>query len=93
VQAALHLCAAALPNHYCRDNFAVLLALGSAAGLLLRILASRVLALIVYSATPRDPLVLAGAVLAMSLMGLLATWIPARRALSVDPLILLREDE
>jgi ABC-type antimicrobial peptide transport system permease subunit len=70
-----------------------LLVLGSAAGLLLGILASRVLALIVYSATPRDPLVLAGAVLAMSLMGLLATWIPARRALSVDPLILLREDE
>jgi hypothetical protein len=69
-----------------------LLALGSAAGLLLGILASRVLALIVYSATPRDPLVLAGAMLAMSLLGLLATWIPARRALSVDPLILLREE-
>jgi hypothetical protein len=35
-----------------------LLAFGSAAGLLLGILASRVLALIVYQATPRDPLVL-----------------------------------
>lgn len=69
-----------------------LLALGSAAGLLLGILASRVLAFIVYSATPRDPLVLAGVVLAMSLLGLLATWIPAQRALSVDPLILLREE-
>jgi len=31
-------------------------------------------------------------VLAMLLMGLVATWIPAQRALSVDPLILLRED-
>jgi ABC-type antimicrobial peptide transport system permease subunit len=69
-----------------------LLAVGSAAGLLLGILASRVLASIVYSATPRDPLVLAGVVLAMSLLGLVATWIPARRALSVDPLILLREE-
>jgi predicted permease len=69
-----------------------LLAVGSAAGLLLGILASRVLAFIVYQATPRDPLVLAGVVLAMSLLGLVATWIPARRALSVDPMILLRED-
>ena len=62
-----------------------LLAFGSAAGLLLGILASRVLAFIVYQATPRDPLVLAGVVLAMALLGLLATWIPAQRALSVDP--------
>lgn len=68
-----------------------LLALGSAVGLLLGILASRVLAAIVYEATPRDPLVLAGVVVAMALLGLSATWIPARRALSVDPVILLRE--
>ena len=68
-----------------------LLAVGSAAGLLLGILASRVLASIVYQATPRDPFVLTGVVLAMALLGLLATWIPAQRALSVDPLILLRE--
>ena len=69
-----------------------LLAFGSAAGLFLGILSSRVLASIVYQATPRDPLVLAGAVLAMALLGLLATWIPAQRALSVDPAILLREE-
>jgi predicted permease len=69
-----------------------LLAFGSAVGLLLGILASRVLASIVYQATPRDPLVLAGVVLSMMLLGLLATWIPARRALSVDPVILLREE-
>jgi predicted permease len=69
-----------------------LLAFGSAAGLLLGILAGRVLALIVYQATPRDPLVLAGVVVAMLLLGLLATWIPAQRALSIDPMILLREE-
>jgi ABC-type antimicrobial peptide transport system permease subunit len=69
-----------------------LLALGSVAGLFLGILASRVLAFIVYQATPRDPLVLAGVVLAMLLLGLVATWIPAQRALSVNPLVLLRED-
>jgi predicted permease len=69
-----------------------LLAVGSAAGLVLGILASRVLASIVYQATPRDPLVLGGVVLAMLFLGLLATWIPAQRALSVDPLTLLREE-
>src|SRR6266436_6481087 len=40
---------------------------GSAAGLLLGLLASRVLAFIVYQATPRDPVVLTGVVLAMAL--------------------------
>lgn len=69
-----------------------LLVVGSCAGLGLGILASRVLASIVYQATPRDPLVLSGVVLAMALLGLVATWIPAQRALSVDPLALLRED-
>ena len=69
-----------------------LLVIGSAAGLGLGILAGRVLAYIVYQATPRDPLVLAGVLLAMLVLGLVATWIPAQRALSVNPLILLRED-
>jgi predicted permease len=69
-----------------------LLAFGSVAGLILGILATRVLASIVFQATPRDPLVLSGVVLAMLLLGLLATWIPAQRALSVDPLKLLREE-
>ena len=69
-----------------------LLTIGSAAGLLLGLLATRVLAYIVYQATPRDPLVLVGVVLAMALLGLVATWIPAQRALSLNPIILLRED-
>ncbi|MGA8038186.1 MAG: ABC transporter permease [Candidatus Acidiferrales bacterium] len=69
-----------------------LLALGSAAGLVLGLLASKVLSVIVYQATPRDPLVLAGVVLAMLLLGLVATWIPAQRALSVDPVMLMREE-
>ena len=68
------------------------LAFGSLVGLVLGLLASRLLASIVYQATPRDPLVLIGAVVAMFIVGLVATWIPARRALSVDPLILLRAE-
>ena len=69
-----------------------LLGLGSAAGLVLGLLATRVLESIVYGATARDPVVLAGVVAAMALLGLMATWIPAQRALSLDPLILLHEE-
>jgi predicted permease len=70
----------------------VLLLSGSIAGLILGILASRLLAQIVYQATPRDPLVMLGVVGTMALLGLLATWIPARRALRIDPNQLLREE-
>ena len=69
-----------------------LLALGSAAGLILGLFATKLLAVIVYEASPRDPLVLGAVVLAMAVLGLVATWIPAQRALHVNPLILLREE-
>jgi predicted permease len=69
-----------------------LLAFGSAAGLVLGLLTTRLLALIVYQATPRDPLVLLGVVLTMLLIGIAAASIPARRALAIDPVRLLREE-
>jgi ABC-type antimicrobial peptide transport system permease subunit len=65
--------------------------LATVAGLLLGMAATRVLSLIVYQASPRDPAMLAGVILTMSLLGLLAGWVPARRALAIDPAILLRE--
>jgi predicted permease len=68
-----------------------LLAAGSALGIVLGLLATRVLSSIVYQATPKDPFVLGGVTATMLLLGLVASWIPARRALAVDPLVLLRE--
>jgi len=70
----------------------VLLSVGSAAGLVLGILAAKVLSYIVYQAGPKDPMVLGGVVLTMLALGLVAAWIPAQRALAVDPMILLREE-
>jgi ABC-type antimicrobial peptide transport system permease subunit len=70
----------------------VLLSAGSAAGLVLGVLASKVLSFIVYQAAPNDPLVLSGVVLTMLVLGLAAAWIPAQKALRVDPMILLREE-
>jgi len=70
----------------------VLLATGSAVGLLLGVLASKVLSYIVYQASPNDPVVLGGVVLTMFVLGLAAAWIPAQKAMTVDPMILLREE-
>jgi predicted permease len=70
----------------------ILLLSGSLAGVIFGVLASGLLASLVYQATPRDPLVLGGALITMMLVGLVATWIPARRALAVNPARLLREE-
>jgi len=69
-----------------------LLAYGSIAGIVLGLLATKVLAHIVYQATPKDPLVLIGVTLTMLVLGMLAALVPARRALAVNPLILLRDE-
>jgi predicted permease len=69
-----------------------LLTIGSITGLLLGVAATKLLSFIVYQATPGDPVVLAGVILAMMLIGLTATSIPALRALRADPLVLLREE-
>ena len=69
-----------------------LLVIGSAAGMILGILATRVLSSIVYQATPKDPVILGGVILTMLCVGIVAALIPARRALAVDPMILLRDE-
>jgi predicted permease len=69
-----------------------LLAIGSVAGLILGVLATRVLSSIVYQATPKDPVILGGVILTMLCVGIVAALIPARRALTVDPMILLRNE-
>ncbi len=69
-----------------------LLAIGSVAGLILGVLATRVLSSIVYQATPKDPLILGGVILTMLCVGIVAALIPARRALAVNPMILLRNE-
>jgi predicted permease len=69
-----------------------LLATGSFLGLGCGILAAGLLGRLVYQANPRDPLVLAGVVGTMALLGAIATYVPARRALKLDPSVLMREE-
>jgi ABC-type antimicrobial peptide transport system permease subunit len=69
-----------------------LLTIGSVCGIILGVLATKVLSYIVYQATPKDPWVLGGVTVTMLVLGLIASWIPAQRALAVDPMILLRDE-
>jgi ABC-type antimicrobial peptide transport system permease subunit len=62
------------------------------AGMILGVLATRVLSSIVYQATPKDPVILGGVILTMLCVGVVAAFVPARRALAVDPMILLRDE-
>jgi hypothetical protein len=70
----------------------VLLAAGSAVGVLAAVSAGRFLERIVYRAEPADPAVLVGAVLTMALVGVSGAAIPVLRALAVDPSRLMRAE-
>jgi MacB-like periplasmic core domain/FtsX-like permease family len=70
----------------------VVLGVGSVMGLLSGLFASRLLGQIVYQANPRDPVVVGGTVVTMVLLGIVASAIPARRALAADPSRLMREE-
>ncbi len=70
----------------------LLLGVGSIAGLALGVVGSRVLASVVYQATVFDPIVLGGAIAAMIAIGAVAAAVPAQRAVSAEPAVLLREE-
>jgi predicted permease len=67
-----------------------LVVVGLAAGLLGAWLLSRTLASQLYGITAQDPLTYAIVALLLGTVALLATWVPARRATRVDPMISLR---
>jgi putative ABC transport system permease protein len=63
-------------------------ALGAISALAATQLATRML----YGVAPRDPVTFAGVVTLLVLVAIGASWIPARRATRVDPIIALRAD-
>jgi putative ABC transport system permease protein len=68
----------------------LLTAAGLALGLGGSVVGMRFIASLLFGVRPHDPLAIVGAVLALGTVGLLAAWIPARRAAAVDPLVALR---
>jgi predicted permease len=65
-------------------------ALGVAIGLAGALAVSRVMASLVFRVSPLDPLVLGGAVLFMAAIAIVAAYLPARRATTVDPRTVLQ---
>lgn len=69
-----------------------LAALGLAGGLLAATVLARFLREQLYEISPTDPPTLAAAALLLLAVSLLAGWLPARRALRVDPMTVLRDE-
>jgi ABC-type antimicrobial peptide transport system permease subunit len=65
---------------------------GMAAGLALAWGASRLVGQLLYGTTSGDGAAYAGAALVVTVTGLLACWIPARRATRLDPIVALKAD-
>jgi ABC-type antimicrobial peptide transport system permease subunit len=71
---------------------AVLLAVGLAIGIVLTLAASRAAASMLYGLKPHDPMTILIAIAALAAVSLLAAYVPARHAASVDPMTALREE-
>jgi putative ABC transport system permease protein len=64
--------------------------IGIALGLASAFAFTRLLSSELYGVSPADPLTYAGVAIVMAVVTLLASYIPTRRAMRVDPLIALR---
>jgi len=72
-----------------RDTM-LLVIIGAVAGSILAVYASRFVRRMLFDVTPGDPLAMAAAVGLLVLVSVLASYLPARRAARVDPVIALR---
>jgi len=66
-------------------------AAGVAAGLLIAFALVRTVAALLYGTAPVDPVVWGAAAVLLSAVALAATFLPARRAAAIDPILVLRE--
>jgi predicted permease len=69
-----------------------LVVVGTASGVLIAFGATRLMASTLYGVSPEDPWSFIAAVLAVSLVAVLACYLPARRATKVDPMLALRNE-
>jgi ABC-type antimicrobial peptide transport system permease subunit len=70
----------------------LLIVLGVAIGLPLSLAASRISASILYGVKPNDPLTFMFTIAVLLATGVLAAFIPARRAAAVEPMEALRHE-
>ena len=69
---------------------AVLVLAGLVAGAILSVLAGRGAGSLLFGLKPSDPLTLAACILLLSVIAAVASFVPARRAAKVDPMVALR---
>ncbi len=69
-----------------------LVALGLALGLGVALIGSRLMSHLLFGVSARDPLTFVVIAFLLTLVALLACWIPARRATKVDPMVALRNE-
>jgi putative ABC transport system permease protein len=65
---------------------------GAAAGLMGGLMISRLIAGLLYAVRPTDPATFAGVAFILIVVALLASYVPARRAMRVDPIVALRSE-
>jgi ABC-type antimicrobial peptide transport system permease subunit len=69
-----------------------LAAMGLAVGVVVAFFSTRVIESQLFGVGARDPIVFVGAAVALLLVAVVASWVPARRASRVDPQIALRTE-
>jgi ABC-type antimicrobial peptide transport system permease subunit len=72
-----------------RETLVLTLA-GLAVGLPCALVASHLVGHMLFNVSPNDPVTLAGVALSLAAVATLAGYIPARRAMRVDPMVALR---
>jgi predicted permease len=72
------------------SRMAILIAAGGALGVVVTIAAGRVLSNIIYLISPRDPMTLASVCITIIAVAAASCWMPARRAVRIDPMAALR---
>jgi len=70
---------------------AMLVAIGSAIGIVAALAVTKVLSSLLYGVEATDPIALAAAVVVLLVVGMLAAFVPARRASLTDPALVLRQ--
>jgi ABC-type antimicrobial peptide transport system permease subunit len=62
-------------------------------GVLVSVSATRLIGSLLYTTSPRDPLVYVAVVGCIVLVSLIAAYLPARRAVRVDPIVALKASD
>ena len=75
-----------------KQPFKTILAIGLSLGLASAIATARLLTTMLFQVQPGDPMVYLTVMVLLGVVALLATYVPARRASSIDPLATLRQE-